>query len=449
MCTDSPFFHIGPIREPEHFYGRKAEVGRIMSLLRQSQSVSVAGPRKIGKTSLLMYISNPTVVCQHGLPPERYLFVFVDCEGLGSFQSADLYLYFQHEIASNLGETYTEFLSTSTLDPSTAYLSLVRLVSQMRREGLQLVFMLDEFERLGTNQNLDIDFFGGLRSLAITNQVVFITASKVPLDQLSTRARNNLLGSNFFNIFRVVPLDLFSESDSRDLITSGFRRVEVSLSSEMSDWVLQTGGRHPFFLQVAGDCAYQAVVEARAEPTGLCLDTLMNCFVRQAESHFRYYWEQLTSQERYVLATLPWSQQQERYRPILLRLQNQCLTVRAGDEYRPFSSQFAGFVAAQEVEHLLRAGPLLVDRRRREVLLHGRPLTLAPTYYALLVYLAERPGQPTSLSELDQAVWQPQQSAGAEERVKTGIKELRKALQDDAKLIVSHRGRGYAFDPYA
>jgi len=395
-----------------------------------------------------MHIANPTIACQHGLSSERYLFVFVDCEGFGSFQSTGLYLYFQHEIASKLGGEYVEFLSTSTSDPRTAYLGLVRLVNRMRREEWQLVLMLDEFERLSTSQNLDVHFFGGLRALAISNGVVFVTASRVPLGQLSSRERDALLSSNFFNIFKVVQLSLFSESDSRDFIEAGFQRSGVSLSPEVSDWILQTGCGHPFFLQVAGDCAYRAIVDGLGS-TDWDFDSLTACFMRQAEDNFRYYWEQLNSQERYVLATLSWSQQQELYQPILRRLQDQCLIVKIGDEYRPFSPQFEEFIASQKVEHLLRAGPILIDRKRREVLLRGRSLVLSPTYYALLLYLAERPGQPISPSDLDRAVWQPQQSAGAEERVKTGIKELRRALQDDAKYIVSHRGVGYAFDPYA
>jgi len=394
-----------------------------------------------------MHISNPTIARQHGLDPERALSVFVDCEGFGAFQSADLYRYFQREIAGRLGETYAEFLSTSAADQGTAYLDLVRLVSQMKREGRQLILMLDEFERLAANRNLDVDFFGGLRSLAIAHRVAFVTASKVSLDQLSDSERDNLLGSNFFNIFNAVHLNLFGESDSRDLINDGFQQCGVSLSPEVFDWILQAGGGHPFFLQVAGDCAYQAVVEKEFQAIDADFDSLSACFMRQAKGHFRYYWEQLSSHEKYMLATLSWSQQQRLYQSALLRLQEQCLVVKADDGYRPFSSQFERFIEDQEVEHLLRAGPLLIDCRRREVLAHGRPLLLSPIYYDLLLYLAERPGQPVSHTELDQAVWQPEQSVGTEERVKTGIKELRRALEGYAKHIVSYRGVGYAFDP--
>jgi hypothetical protein len=449
VYPDNPFFHVGPIRDPEYFFDRRDEVPRILSLLEKSQSVAVVGPRKIGKTSLLMHISNPSVAHEHGLDPDRYTFVFVDCEGLGYFQSADLYVYLQQVIASGLDGTYAEFRSDSTSDQRTAYLGLVRLVNRMRKDGRHLVLMLDEFERLSANQNLDVDFFGGLRSLAISNEVVFVTASRVPLDQLSTPERDTLLTSNFFNIFKVARLSLFSESDSRDLIQAGFRHSEVPLPPDISDWISQTAGRHPFFLQVAGDCAYRAIVDRGSRPTDLDFDSLTACFMRQAEGHFRYYWEQLNREERYVLATLSWSQQQKLYQSILTRLQDQCLIVRAGDGYVPFSSPFERFIADQEMKHLLRAGPLLIDRQRREVLLRGRSIELAPRYYDLLVYLAERPGQPVSPTELDEAVWQPQHSTGAEERVKTGIKELRKALQDDAKYIVSYRGMGYAFDPYA
>ena len=56
-AIENPYFHRGPIRTPEHFVGRTAEVADILSLVKNNQSVSIVGPRRIGKTSLLLNIS--------------------------------------------------------------------------------------------------------------------------------------------------------------------------------------------------------------------------------------------------------------------------------------------------------------------------------------------------------------------------------------------------------
>ena len=57
----NPFFHRGPIRDPVMFHGRRTEVAQALALLGQGQSLSIVGPRRMGKTSLLLHITNPSV----------------------------------------------------------------------------------------------------------------------------------------------------------------------------------------------------------------------------------------------------------------------------------------------------------------------------------------------------------------------------------------------------
>ena len=67
MTTDNPFFHRGAIRRAEEFYGRRREVGQVLGLLRNGQSVSLIGPRRIGKSSLLLHLARPQVRDAHQL----------------------------------------------------------------------------------------------------------------------------------------------------------------------------------------------------------------------------------------------------------------------------------------------------------------------------------------------------------------------------------------------
>jgi predicted AAA+ superfamily ATPase len=66
MSTENPYFHRGPIRKPEHFFGRSQEVTNALSLLKKNQSVSIVGPRRIGKTSFLLHLAR--VLARYGLP---------------------------------------------------------------------------------------------------------------------------------------------------------------------------------------------------------------------------------------------------------------------------------------------------------------------------------------------------------------------------------------------
>ncbi|HMT21362.1 MAG TPA: hypothetical protein PKE20_08995, partial [Promineifilum sp.] len=62
MGVDNPFFHRGAIRHAEDFIGREAELNQMLGLLRNGQSVSLIGPRRIGKSSLLLHLSDPDVI---------------------------------------------------------------------------------------------------------------------------------------------------------------------------------------------------------------------------------------------------------------------------------------------------------------------------------------------------------------------------------------------------
>jgi len=79
----NPFFYGGRITDPTRFVGRKAELGRIFAALEtahtgQLQSISVVGPRRIGKSALLYHLTQ--VYVQHLSQPGAYRLAYVDLE---------------------------------------------------------------------------------------------------------------------------------------------------------------------------------------------------------------------------------------------------------------------------------------------------------------------------------------------------------------------------------
>ena len=80
----NPFTFGNPITEPARFFGREREQRQIVSRLLSSahESTSVVGERRIGKTSLLMYLANPAVANDLGLSPEKYCLIYIDFQGL-------------------------------------------------------------------------------------------------------------------------------------------------------------------------------------------------------------------------------------------------------------------------------------------------------------------------------------------------------------------------------
>ena len=67
MIGENPYYHRGPIRDARHFYGRARETALALQMVKNRQSVSVIGPRRIGKTSLLFHLADPTIRFESGL----------------------------------------------------------------------------------------------------------------------------------------------------------------------------------------------------------------------------------------------------------------------------------------------------------------------------------------------------------------------------------------------
>lgn len=90
---------------------------------------------------------------------------------------------------------------------------------------------------------------------------------------------------------------------------------------------------------------------------------------------------------------------------------------------------------------------LVIDLSARRVWKGQTELELTPLEYRMLVYLAQRAGQVVPYAELWQQVWTESGQFGNAERevTRTGIKRLRRKLDDDAKrptYVVSQRGIG-------
>jgi len=76
----NPFFYGDPI-PPKLFVGRDRELRRIINRIITGQSTAIIGEPRSGKTSLLLYLAEPTL-CQthydtHG---EQLLFSFLDVQ---------------------------------------------------------------------------------------------------------------------------------------------------------------------------------------------------------------------------------------------------------------------------------------------------------------------------------------------------------------------------------
>jgi DNA-binding SARP family transcriptional activator len=350
MFAENPYFHRGPIRHPGHFIGRTHEVASTLGLLRNGQSVSIVGQRRIGKSSFLLHISHPEVMVAHNLRPEETIFVFVDCEGLNRLDQAGFYRVILEETEFQL---HDQNLDVDVPIPETLnYRQFERTLRGLTRQGFKLIYLLDEFELMSENHNLDADFFSGLRGLAARYDICYVTASQAHLLELSYA--EGVLGSPFFNIFAVQHLNLFSQEDCAQFVHTPSRAAGLVFPQEIASYLQDLAGRHPLFLTIACFHTFawlQAVAAGPdSSPPGRVPRSVEERILHELDGHLRFYWSKLEPQEQRILLNLPIAVDGGRTRVLLNKLQQDALVLREGDRFRLFSQALGRFLQRQGIE---------------------------------------------------------------------------------------------------
>jgi len=235
----NPFQCGGAVRDSRKFVGRNTELREILSRVATMQSVSVCGPRRIGKSSLLRHISDT------GRPrlDETYQFHYEDLQPLTSPEE------FYGRVCAAFGDKEGE-----------DYDDLRAVI-----DGKKIVLCLDEFEKT-VEADFGADFFDKLRSLAQTGNLALILATKVPLDELYRRYQGPTSG--FPNIFTKVMVGELPLDEARRLINQSdyFDQKEQA-------FILKLAGGHPYWLNFVCAQLYDAIQEARARGSVNIRDT--------------------------------------------------------------------------------------------------------------------------------------------------------------------------------
>ncbi len=349
MVIENPYFHRGPIRTPEHFFGRDQEVTNTLSLLKNHQSVSIVGPRRIGKTSFLLHIAHPQVMARHGLSPAEYIFIFIDGEGLSHLNQADFYRLMLEETEEQLLDQGHQV--QLALPETLSYRLFERSLRPLSRQGFKLIYLFDEFELISQNHHLDADFFSGLRGLTARYDISYVTASQSHLLELSYA--EGALGSPFFNIFAVQHLGLFSPAEAHQLIHQPAAAVGRPFTEADGQFILNLVGPQPLFLNIAGFHTFACQQNVADDPFTLTeanRQAIQPKIEAELTGHFRYYWGKLTPHERQVLINLGQTGQGETTQVLIHRLEQHGLIVRDQGEYRYLSTALADFLAGQMIE---------------------------------------------------------------------------------------------------
>jgi hypothetical protein len=417
MTEGNPFYHRGPVSDPGFFFGRVREVSYLFDLLRKGQSVSLSGPRRIGKTSLLVHLIHPAVASAHACGPDRTQFLLLDGGTLDGLGEEEFYAAIDRSLGGEAGAVpYSDFLE--------------RIRREYSDPNRCLVILLDEFELIAANPRFGPALFNRLRGLAAQYAVRFITASKNPLWKLG-RINPETLASPFFNFFAPLALGPLEDAEARELLLRLSAGAGKPFSEDVLDPILALSGPHPLFLQVAGYRAFESATDGGKIPAD-AFPQIRRRMLADLEPHLQYYWNELGEEERYVLAALP-----------MTGAENAGLAeaglIRNG---RYMGSVLEQFVRRMKVAGLLQGGPFLIDLRRNQAMVDGKPVHLTPTEFSLLKLFLEKPGRVLSPQDIEAALW-PEEQTLDPERARGVVKKLRNALGNAGELLVNRRGQGY------
>ena len=299
----NPFSFGNPVSDPSRFFGREREIRQITDRLHSSafESTSVVGERRIGKTSLLKHLANPEVAADLGLSTDKYVVVYVDFQGCNTITQVRFWSRILKRIARNLKDDELATMAKELgSQESIDQFDLEDLFLEIDDRGMKLVLLMDEFEYVTKNENFGLDFFAGLRALAIHYPLAVITATREALVDLCHS--ESIKGSPFFNIFASVILRPFNREDSMALLEGIMAESPVVFEDRIQQEICDLAGGHPIFLQMAGYFYFDGI------QMGLLGEDLQThvekSFLGQAEPHFIYQWGYLNNNERITLLTL-------------------------------------------------------------------------------------------------------------------------------------------------
>ena len=325
------------------FFGRCSETQEIVQFLRGSQSVSIIGPLGIGKTSFLQQLTRSPAAVDLGIGKEC-LPGYIHCEALEGESSDGVFRQFASTLAAEMESL--ELSEEAELRKALASPSRLKFESSLRalnRRGLRIILLLDNFELLCANPRLELPFYNALRSMAGRFQLSFLTASTDPLVEFTFTGRpEEILSSPFFNIFASHHLGVLPKNEARDLIQTPARKFRRPFPPDLSDFIYQLAGGHPWFLQTAcchaWDCpGDRSAIEART--------------VQDLQPYLETIWQNLTPFEKQAALdpsgnALPGSDA----RPdeaVLRRLQHKSILVEENEEYFYSCSLWKDFLLQQ------------------------------------------------------------------------------------------------------
>ena len=275
-ATFNPFEYGSPV-SPERFYGRneqrldvKNRIGAI-----SSQSLSIVGLRRSGKTSLLRYIkARQSEFCQ---PNQRPLIIHLDFQSQKYGTPFGILEGFRRGIQAVTG-------APPWLNNEESY-GVESGLATLRDQGYRTIVLIDEFESITKHLDHFTDWGDDWRAKMSDSLFVSVICSKRSIDEVYAACG---LTSPFGNMFATTILGAFEQNEFRELLLDGFERGGRPLSDREMDFIDELSGGLPYYTQMAAALLWQYHDQQKVREK----------FELQSKHRFLELWDDLTPNER-------------------------------------------------------------------------------------------------------------------------------------------------------
>jgi AAA+ ATPase superfamily predicted ATPase len=274
------------------------------------QHYVILGPRRIGKTSLLLKIRQTIVEEQVGIP------VYINCSFVGNetefFQlivtktaeSSKNLDFSSIRIAARVSDLEADISAklSSKLFRSAVWKDFAEEVFQIiegnaEKQKKPIILLIDEFPFLGPN------FEGFLRTvLSKTKWVSFvITSSATRLLKITTNSEKP-----FYLFFKSITLGPFTEQETAELITRGSSKLDVQFDSLAIEEIHNLARGMPLYVQaLLGECVTISQEKPRSSTvTQRTVSLAYNLLVQHLAPYFNTLIREMPLQQKKIIYAL-------------------------------------------------------------------------------------------------------------------------------------------------
>lgn len=342
---------IGKPVPREIFFGRRDQTKRFFDAVTapEPHSMSILGVRRSGKTSFLKNHVGDPEVARHYVDTSKYLFPFIDLENGQVRSPISFYVAVNEAIKKELKRIPQELDEPPS--SGSAVENLKMLVRFLGQNGIRLVLLLDEFERLTEEKPFTGKFFSQLVSFLGDGNACWVTATHRPVTVLSQNGTAPC--APFSTVFHLQPiyLGILEDDSCQEFIRKAFQAEELKFTDADATFIESLAGRLPFWIQVATDCYLQELKRKRHYDKADIIKSVSAEFDWAMEPHFQHYWKQFDNKERKLLnglATKNHSRGSRQPDPdnyhLLNDLEHYGIVEQEGKEFKISSSAFARWI---------------------------------------------------------------------------------------------------------